>query len=256
MQPLGNTAQDIISRKVDELFERLKARYLGASALGDKRIVISTWADPVLSLPGVFRAAAALEGLRGDEHTLETLVKLASGFLDGARERTKAQVLREVTTFLTQAQTSGVETDLQTVLGGSLTKVLADVTRQVDTIVDAETATAKNLSLMDGITYINAHLGVEDPVVYFIVVHDNELCKECKRLHLLEDGVTPRLWLLSDVKQGYHRKGEDQPSVSGLHPHCRCTMATLMLGYGFTAGGMVTYVAPDHNEYEVQQQAA
>jgi hypothetical protein len=40
---------------------------------------------------------------------------------------------------------------------------------------------------------------------------------------------------------GYHKKGEPNPKVGGLHPHCRCTMVTLMPGYGFDAGGMIKF---------------
>lgn len=254
-QPMGQTAQDMIAAKVDTLFARLKARYLGPTAFprGDKQIVIG-WHAPELTLPGVLRSASALEGVRPDENTEATLVKLAGGFLDATRERTKAQVLRAVTTFLAEAQGAGVRTDLQTVLGGELAKVFKTVNAQVYTILDAETATAKGMGLLEGITRINAHLGVADPVVYWVVVHDGSLCAECKRVHLLSDGVTPRLWRLSEVAQGYHQRGQDRPSVSGMHPHCRCTPATLMLGYGFR-DGLVTYINPDHDEMKVQRGA-
>jgi len=256
-QPLGQAAQDLISAKVDAWFDKLKLRYFGPGRWqGDKRIVIQTWHAPELTLPGVLAAASALEGVRADEGTSETLVKLAGGYLDAVRERTRAQVLREVTTFLTEAQTSGVKTDVATVLGGKLAEVMGKVTTQVDTIIDAETSIAKNTGLMDGLTRVSSHLGIADPAVFFIVVHDNLLCKECKRVHLLEDGVTPRLWLLSEVKQGYHTRGEDSPSIGGLHPHCRCTIASLMPGYGFTAGGMVTYRSPDWDELRHQRMAA
>jgi hypothetical protein len=251
---MGATAQDIIGRKVDALFDALKLRYLGPGAFprGDKSLVLA-WHAPELSLPGVLRSASALEGVRPDPGTEDTLVRLASGFLDATRERTKAQVLRAVTSFLTQAQTSGVKTNLETVLGGELAKVFADTRKQVFTVLDAETATAKNVGLMDGLTRVNAHLGIADPTVYFVVVHDAELCQECRAIHLLEDGLTPRLWLLSEVVQGYHKRGVDRPSIGGLHPHCRCTLCSLMPGYGFTAGGMVEYKSPDWNEFERQR---
>jgi hypothetical protein len=259
-QPLGTAAQALIATKVDELFERLKLRYLGPSGLvtprGDKRILIAPWVNRDLTLEGVFHNASALEGVHADPHGLKTIVNIAGTYLDAAREQAKAEILREVTTFLTQTQTTGVSSNLQTVLGGKLSEVMARVSTRVETIVDAETATAKNIGLMDGIGRINAHLGIADPVVFFIVVRDGELCKECKRVHLLEDGVTPRLWLLSEVKQGYHTRGEDRPSTGGLHPHCRCTMATLMPGFGFTAGGAVTYKSPDYDGFKHQRMAA
>lgn len=249
-QPLGTVAQQLVSQKVDELFERLKVRFLG-SALADKRIIIQF--QPDLTLPAIFAQASAIEGVRADAHTQETLINIVSKYLDATRERTKAQTLQAVTTFLSQAQSSGVKTSLETVLGGQLQKVIADASRNVHTILDAEVSNAKNVGILDGITRINQYLGVEDPVVYFVVVRDEHLCKECRRLHLLEDGVTPRLWRMSSLSHGYHRRGDDAPAVGGLHPHCRCTMATLMAGYGFTASGAVEYKNPTWNEFERQQ---
>src|ERR1700734_2964036 len=106
-QPLGQAAQDLIHEKVDELFKRLKAKFLGPNAFrGDKGIVISAYHDKVFTLPGVLQSASALEGVRADPGTEDTLVKLASQYLDATRELTKAKVVRAVTTFLTQSQLS------------------------------------------------------------------------------------------------------------------------------------------------------
>jgi len=85
-----------------------------------------------------------------------------------------------------------------------------------------------------------------------VVIKDKDLCPECARLHLLEDGVTPRVWLLSDVGHAYHKRGEPNPKMGGLHPHCRCSMVTLMPGYGFVAG-RVGYIAKGHDQLEHQK---
>jgi len=97
----------------------------------------------------------------------------------------------------------------------------------------------RNVGILEGIVKTNAVAGVEDPTVFFVVVRDGVLCGECKRLHMLEDGVTPRVWKLSEVGHGYHKKGEQFPKVGGLHPHCRCVLSTLLPGYGFNEGGFV-----------------
>jgi hypothetical protein len=117
-----------------------------------------------------------------------------------------------------------------------LDDVMKEMGTHVEAIVDTEASNARNVSLMDGIVRINAVRGIDDPVVYFVVVRDNVTCPECIKLHLLEDKRTPRVWKLSEVGQGYHKRGDDHPKIGGLHPHCRCTMVTLLPGFGFKGG--------------------
>lgn len=80
----------------------------------------------------------------------------------------------------------------------------------------------------------------------------NHNCDRCKELHLMPDGVTPRLWLLSEVNRGYAKKGDAVPSMSGQHPHCRCGIVTVTEGYGFK-NGSITYISPGHDEMKRQR---
>lgn len=82
------------------------------------------------------------------------------------------------------------------------------------------------------------------------LMHHN--CSECKKLHLLPDEQTPRVWKMSEVGAGYHKKGDPAPKVGGLHPHDRCTIQTLPPGYGFE-GGRITYIGKDHDEFAKQR---
>lgn len=239
-----------IETAVSDLFDRIKVRALGPRAV-DKQLVVG-W-KPELSLPGLFMAASGEEGARPDEDVMGALVKIASGYLDAEKERTKAQVVKAVGDFLKEAKSGKVKTNVQTVLGGKLADVMARVTSEVDRIIDTEATTARNVGVLDGISKVNSASGIEDPVVYFVVVRDNALCGECKRLHLLEDEITPRVWKMSSVSHGYHKRGEDSPSIGGEHPHCRCSLVSLMPGYGFTDAGMITYIGPDHDEFERQR---
>ena len=70
----------------------------------------------------------------------------------------------------------------------------------------------------------------------------------------MSDGKTPRVWKLDELSHGYNKKGEDSPSIGGLHPHCRCTLVTLMPGYGFSAGGFVQYKKAGYSEYNAQHE--
>lgn len=246
---LSRAATRLIEDKVDEIFDRLKARALGPH-LVDKKIVIGFQHD--LSIPGIFEAAAREEGTKADAEILDSLLQVCSKYIDGSRERSKAKIVSTVQAYLNHAQVSGIETDVRTVLGGQLSQVWKDVTNHVHTIVDTEVTNAKNVGSLDGIIKLNTYLNIDDPVVYFVVVRDGLLCAECKRLHLDDDGVTPRLWRLSELSHGYHKRGDESPSVGGLHPHCRCSMVTLMPGYGFDKQGMVEYKSPGYDAMEAE----
>lgn len=245
---IGPSAVKVIEKAVELTFERAKARLLGPQAVS-KRIAIGFLRE--MSLPGLFESAAREEGYKPDVATLTQLLKIASGYIDATKEQTKARVVKEVTAFLQDAHSQGVKTNLETVLGGKLTEVFADAAVSMRRIIDTEANNVKNVGILDGIVRINAASGVEDPVVYFVSVNDKSRCGECTRLHTLE-GTTPRLWYLSELGNGYHTKGDANPKVGGLHPNCRCTMATLMKGYGFI-GGRIAYIARDHDEMAKQR---
>jgi hypothetical protein len=246
---IGPGALKVIQKAVDLVFDRAKARVLGPWSVS-KQIAIDH--NHHLSLPGIFEQAAREEGYAPDIRTLKQLMGIAGGYVDSTREQVKARVVKEVTAFLADAHAAGVKTDLRTVLGGKLSEVMDAATVSMRRIIDTEANQAKNVSILDGIGRISAAQGIEDPVVYFVSVNDDSRCAECTRLHTV-DGTRPKLWLLSEVGHGYHKRGEDNPKIGGLHPNCRCTMATLMPGYGFDAGGRVIYVARDHNEFTKQR---
>lgn len=247
---LGAGAIRNIHRGVDSVFDRLKVRMLGPQSVPKQIYVAYT---PAYSLPGIFQQAAREEGGVANLTHLNQILKVAGSYIDSVREKTKAKAVHEVQTFLADAQAQGVETNLETVLGGKLTEVWSETASAVRKIIDAEATHTRNVGVLDGIVRINASVGVEDPWVYFVVVRDASLCDECRRLHLLEDGITPRVWRLSEVGHGYHHKGESNPKMGGLHPHCRCSMVTLMPGYGFDEKGRIAYIARDHSEHKRQQ---
>lgn len=205
-----------INKSIELVFDKLKTRFLGPNP--DNRIMV-TYNHP-LSLPGLFESAASEEGTKPHIDTLNNLVEAASSYLDASQEQAKARTVTAIRQFLSDASVNGIDTDWRTVLGGQLADIWKDVSNNVERIIHTETAGAKNISVMDGIIKVNESMGIGDPVVYFVVVHDGDLCAECKRLHLLEDLITPRCWKLSELSHSYHVKGEDKPSVTGEHPHC------------------------------------
>jgi hypothetical protein len=242
-----------IEAAVDDLFDRAKVRFLGPRSV-DKKLYIG-FQRPT-SLPGIFEQAVAEEGGIPDLETLEQLISSAGNYMDSLRLRAKAKVVNAVQAFMSESAGPGSDSKkLQSVLGGELADLFASIKSDMNRIVDTESQKARNIGQLDGIVRVNASVGVDDPLVFFVVVRDNELCDECRKLHMLPDGKTPRVWKLSQLGHGYHKRGDPQPKISGLHPHCRCSMTTLMPGFGFNEAGFVAWKGEGHDEYEEQQGA-
>ena len=243
--PLSKVHQKAIELAVDALFERAKARLLGPDptkrmALGGK--TLSFTFNPDHSIPALFSAASREEGVRTINHDLLAgLLKIAGSYLDAQKEKTKAQVVQNVQAFLQDATTQGVKTDVKTVLGGQLSDLWGKVYDDVKKIVETETTISRNMGIDDAIRRISDMQGIDDPEVFFVVVRDGKRCDECTKLHLMPDGITPRVYKRSQVKAGYHRRGDPDPKVGGLHPHCRCVMSVLTPGFGFDESGRVVW---------------
>jgi uncharacterized protein (DUF2267 family) len=238
-----------IRNEVDDVYDRIKARFLNEKY--KKKGIEFTFRNDTLE--DFFRDIAEREGVEPDKDTLATLKEVAGSYLDASRERAKAQVIQAVQAVIRESVLSGETPNVRVAIQGQMSKIWGDATTHVNTILESEVNTAKNVSILEGITKYNASVGVDDPVVFFIIVRDGVVCSECVRLHMMPDGVTPRLWYMSEVGSGYHKKGDPNPKLSGLHPSCRCQLSTLLLSYGFNASGKVTYVAKDHSEIDKQR---
>jgi hypothetical protein len=252
---LGPAAHRRIEAAIAELFARMRFRLLGR--VGSKSIVFSARPGQHrddLSLPGLYDAAARSEGMRPNEELRDALMRVADRYLTAHEQLAKARVVHTVQSFLDDVHRAGETPDVRTVLGGELARVMGQAVNDVRRIVDTESTRARNSGTLDAISKINAMAGVKDPVVYFAVVNDQHLCAECRRLHLMEDGHTPRYWKMSEVGAGYHKRGQPNPKVGGLHPHCRCTLVTLMLGYGHR-DGKLTHIGPDYDGWAEQRAA-
>ena len=62
-----------------------------------------------------------------------------------------------------------------------------------------------------------------------------DACKHCKRVYLKEDGITPRVFKLSDLTESnFGMKAADwQPTIGSVHPWCHCQLFVVPEGYGF-----------------------
>lgn len=248
---LGKGHIQRLNGAVDTVFDRLTARTLGGDFM-PKQLGITV--KKPLTIPGIFQAAGHAEGRRPDQSLLDPVLEMAKGYLDAQRERTKAKLIHTVQSFLHNAHDQGVDANFDDVLTGQILEAFGDAKRNVKRIVATETNTAKNTSLLDSVIKANAENNVDDPVVAWLCVHDTSLCEECRKLHLLDDEKTPRVWLLSECGHEYHKPGDPSPKVGGLHPNDRCTLITVLPGYGFRDGS-ISFIGFDHRELEYQRRA-
>lgn len=244
---LPTAAVKKIHAAVDELFDKIKYRVLGPKMV-DKKLYIGFIRQK--SLPGLYEAAHIEERGIPDREHLDQLLQTAANYLDSVRLRARSRTVVAVQAFMRNAEKP---TDWKTVLGGELADLYGSMKADVRRIVDTEAQNVRNIGVLEGIANANNTMGIEDPVVFFVVVRDQHLCDECRKLHLMPDGHTPRLWKLSELGHGYHERGDSNPKVGGLHPHCRCSMTTLMPGFAFDSTGMVVWKKEGHNELARQR---
>jgi hypothetical protein len=139
-------------------------------------------------------------------------------------------------------------------LQNEVKSVFDSVTPNLISVAKTESSNAQNMSKLDTIVKVNAKMGIEDPIMFFICKFINEYpCPKCRELHLLDDGITPKLWLLSELKTGYAKKGDTVPSVLGQHPNCNCVLSALSPGSGFNEKGKVTYINVENDEFKKQR---
>ena len=122
----------------------------------------------------------------------------------------------------------------------------------LETIAAGEGAKARNLGTIMDISKAASFDGIDDPVIGFVGVNDDKTCEECRRLFLMPDGVTLRLWKTSECSFGYFKRGDNVPSILGLHPRCRHLPTSIPSGYGFK-NGKITFVSLEHDELKKQR---
>lgn len=250
MQPrLSKGAIKELERRVDEMFDGLLTRLLGGFFSG-KNLFVKV--DPVMSLPGLFTSAVSEEGGTVDVDLLQNLADVVKHLVDKQRADAKAVTTRRIQMLLEDVKAGHIKPEhFRNHIEGELTDTWSRITSNVERVVNTETQHATTLGLKDGIDQMNLVRGITDPVVVFIPKQDHALCDECRRTHLI--GTTPRCWYHSEVSSDYHQRGEDRPSWHLLHPHCRCALATVLPGFGFDAGGRVTFIKDGFLELEYQR---
>ena len=239
---------DAIEEITDGLFDRMALRLLGniPKLQGKKLAIFST--QEHYNLPSLFVQSLNIRPSSKEEEVLKNLLENANHYVDALKARTKAKLFED----LAAMGANSVDPDK---LKKIISENFAKSGRHFQMIAETEATKVRNMGKVLTITKVASDMGVEDPLVFFILIRDAATCEDCIDNHTV-DGTTPKVIKLSDVKVTYLSKEERKEgkcSVSGQHPSCRCTMAYLPGGFGFNKNGSMTYISMNHNEYNHQR---
>lgn len=250
---ISSSGKERIAAVVEDMFDTIALQFIGdiPKLKNKKSLVISSKRN--YGLPHLFVQAMQNKVPNAIESdVLKSLLESAFGYVESLKNRTKSNVTERIDGIIKEARAQGRqanESDIRDVLQEELAKARS----HMKSIAESEATKLRNLGTMMDISRVAADLGDNDPTIFFVVVKDGSTCKECIKLHLMPDQITPRLWKFSELKQGYHKRGEENPSAFGLHPHCRCTLTYLSQGFGFDKQGKVSYNSEGYNAFSRQR---
>jgi hypothetical protein len=251
---ISSSGKEALSKVVESIFDQIAIKFIGdIPRLKDKkRLIISS--EKNYGLSHLFVQAMQNKAPNAiEQDALKSLLESSYGYIESLKNKTMSNVAERMDGLAKEAriQKRKVSAEaVQEILNDEMSKAKSHLV----SIIEYESTKYRNIGTMMQISRVSASLGDEDPTVFFVVVRDRSTCKECIRLNLREDGVTPRLWKLSQLKQGYHKRGESVPSAFGNHNFCRCTLTYLSSGFSFNKHGKLMYVKEGHDAYKAQQE--
>lgn len=250
---VSGASKEQIGKIVDNMFDNLALQLIGdIPRLKNKKLAIISM-EPHFGLANLFVKAMQDKAPNQIERDfLKGLLISTDGYIEALKSKTRSNITEAIDGLAREARLAQGKVDqakLSTIIKDEMTKARAHMAA----IVESEATKLRNLGTLMNISRMAASVDDSDPTVFFVVIKDKITCKECLRLHLKEDGVTPKLWKFSELKQGYHKRGEDQPSAFGLHPHCRCTLVYLAKGFAFNEQGKTTYHSENYDAYKAQR---
>lgn len=253
MLGISSSSKEQIANVVEEMFDSLALKFIGdIPRLKNKKLLVIS-SEPNLGLSHLF--IQAMENKvpnHVEKDVLKSLLNSAFGYIEGLKSRTMSNVAERIDGLVKDAKLNNRkpnEQEVQDVLDEELQKARS----QMLTIAEAESTKLRNVGTMMQISRVASDIGDSDPTVFFIVIRDNVTCKECIRLHLMPNQITPRLWKFSELKNSYGKRGDQFPSLFNRHPGCRCSLSYLSSGFSFNEQGKVTYKQENYDAYAKQR---
>ena len=239
---LVDRVQDFVSAK----FDKIALRFLGIiPRLGRNKTELKTARSSLASL--FLQALGTREPNKNEEDALKMCLRIASDYLESLKQKTQAEILVSLNE---EFKKNPDATNISRVVREGFNKA----TSHLGIVLNAESNRCVNTANSLKIQKVAASQGTDDPTVFFVVQKDEKNHEATLRLHLMPDGITPRLWKLSTLNTSYFKKDDMVPSTLGTHPYCRCFLSYLPKGYSFNQNGKVTYKEKDWDEYKYQQE--
>jgi len=266
-----NFLQKYITDTIKKLMAQLKLHLIGPKKItpDTHKYLIFSYKnfDPKTTLEAAYLNGNTINsGMRADidKETINRLEDNALNYINNLEQKTIADSGRAIGDLLHEKnmieKLSIPEEDKKKQLGDlfrEVKKQLKDQQKKMvdaaDVIVEHELNNAQAFGTADGIMGMSASMGIEDPTVYKVVVNDEKLCKFCKKLHLLDDGVTPKVYKMSELRATPGDWKHPEPSIGPVHPRCRCVIVFLSPNFGFNDKGKIVYVGLGHDEYKKQR---
>lgn len=253
MKGLPLKAFEAIERMIKNRFDSVSMRFLGLipTKTNEKNIFFSTTKENMISL--FLKALGTKKPNAVEEQALKTMMRVANGYLDALRDRSTAKIMHDIDSHVTTQSLKNKPISSKKI-EKIINKEMGKAGLHLKMIANAESNKAVNTGTALQIAKIAEEKKEEDPTVFFIVTIDDVTGPEEFVLHLLPDRKTPRLWKLSEIGAEYHKIGDPNPKLPGLHPNCRCKLTYLPEGYGFGEDGKVKFITLEHDEFKRQRE--
>jgi hypothetical protein len=251
---MSGPAKENVGKIVNDMFDSIALQLIGdIPRLRNKKLAIISM-DRHFGLAHLFvQAMQNKTPNQIEQDLLRGLLNSTDGYIESLKNKTRSNVTEAIDGLARAAQLSKDKITKEAVQA-IVKEEMQKAKTHMAAIVESEATKLRNLGTLMNISRIATGVGDNDPTVFFVVVKDGITCKECIRLHLMPDQTTPRLWKFSELKQGYHKRNENNPSAFGLHPHCRCTLVYLSKGFSFDESGKTEYHSENHDAYKAQRE--
>jgi hypothetical protein len=253
VQGLSTHSKEQIHKVVGDLFDKAALRLLGPiPKLHHKKITLLGFLEGA-TLATLFIQAMNNKYLNNTEgDVLKGILGGAFGYIETLKGKTTSAISERIDGLAREARISK-ESIPEAKLNEIIQEELGKAKSGLETIAMSEATKARNLGALMDITRKTALSGNADPIIGFVGPNDDKTCENCRRLFFMPDGVTPRLWFLSECNGGYFKRGDSKPSILGLHPRCRHTPFNVPPDWGFDKSGHLTFVGLGYNALEEQR---
>jgi hypothetical protein len=253
VQGLSAKSLKSLENTLKSKFDRLSLRFLGLipRRIEEKHVIFKTSKENLISI--FLRSLGTRNPNKLEEQTLKTMLNVANGYMNSLRDKTVAKVVHDVDSYVRNQKSQDKSISINAI-NKMVEKEMDKASNHIKLIANAESNKAGNVGTALQIAKIAEERKEDDPTIFFIVTIDDVTGPEEFVLHLLPDEKTPRVWKLSEIGHEYHKVGDPNPKLPGLHPNCRCKLTYLAPGWGFDASGRITYKGPNWDEFKSQRE--